>query len=486
MPISWRAESTETFYARVAARAAGGASDDGPLGGPLAYALVVGREPECVPTDYNGASDTCASTEICSDFVCAAGCRSSQDCPAGDLCIMGTCNTPQCSSQADCQPEASCAWRFCVPAQACDEDFDCTWAQRSDTTNARYCDHEAGRCVECMTQECGTPLSCVEHACVFSCEDDPHEPNDSLETATPLGFGTHVDLRLCDAPADASDPRDRKDDWYEVMVSAGEGLVVRVEWPQGQYRLDLEIHDAAGLLVGDSVYYDQTVLEVRARSAETQPLYVRIKRSEAWSTTPYTLTLKTLECEVHSECGLGQACMDYACVDTSCAADSECSAWSPYFLCDEAAGICRECLVDSDCPADYYVCPAGHCVLDCVPDRFEQPDMAAPAPIELPFAAEDLTLCGMFDQDFFAFELAANRTYTMRATPSTHGADAILLTLHRLDPAGPIGLIPVKNSAANGASQVLTFTTGPSATPYVLEVRWMVNDGSLTYDLAID
>jgi hypothetical protein len=112
--------------------------------------------------------------------------------------------------------------------------------------------------------------------------------------------------------------------------------------------------------------------------------------------------------------------------------------------------------------------------------------MAAPAPIELPFATEDLTLFGMFDQDFFAFALAANGTYTMRATPSTHGADAILLTLHRLDPAGPIGLIPVKNSAANGASQVLTFTTGPSATPYVLEVRWMVNDGSLTYDLAID
>lgn len=303
----------------------------------------------------------------------------------------------------------------------------------------------------------------------------------------PLALGEHTGLALCDVPSDPNDPDERHDDWYRVDVAAGDTLAAEATWPEGATSLSVELMDEDGVVLNGPPPWETGRWRVSWIATRTGSVWVRVARNGAWSTTPYTLRLWLADCDEHADCGLGEVCADLSCAATTCSGDLECAAYGSTFTCDEGPGHCRECALDDECAPEWMICRQGHCALPCTPDALEPVgDIAMPVAITMPFAGDDLNLCGQLDLDLFGFELAASRTYTFRVTPSTHGPDAVRVTLLRPEPTAPLGLGFVKAATTSGDAQLLSYTTGGTAGLFVLEVQWNTLDGALTYDLTIE
>lgn len=114
------------------------------------------------------------------------------------------------------------------------------------------------------------------------------------------------------------------------------------------------------------------------------------------------------DCSGHADCELGQACQRSICVDAPCESDMPCQAFG-LRVCDEQAGHCLECFEAGDCPfPESATCVANRCGIACTEDAFapnQSRDTAKVLELDSPFSAPELTLCGLYAEDWFRFTL---------------------------------------------------------------------------------
>ena len=76
-----------------------------------------------------------------------------------------------------------------------------------------------------------------------TCADDAFEDNDTDVTAATVSPALHSNLGICDAD----------EDWYSIILSAGDDLTVDLTFSDGDGNIDLWVHDPTTTLLGESV-----------------------------------------------------------------------------------------------------------------------------------------------------------------------------------------------------------------------------------------
>jgi hypothetical protein len=414
----------------------------------------------------------CDAGFICQSLQCVAGCRFSSNCPEGQVCDdTNHCIVPGCLRDADCQLGEVCEDYACL-ATTCAGDAECV-------TYGFVCDEAAGWCVECTADgECGAGEGCIDYRCVFLCDDDAYEPNDTKATAAPITPGTYTDLAICEAPGST------EEDWYAVDLAAGDILVVRIDFVHATADLELRLLrlDSTTALASSLGITNQEQVVYTATAAMT--VYIQVYSSGTGRGAPYEMTVFLADCRTAGDCQLGEACVDFACQLTTCAADAECDAFG--LVCDEAAEWCVQCVADEDCPAGFG-CVANACELGCVEDAYEpnssQADAAAVDLAAADFAETGLTLCGRNDADWFTFELAPETKYQIVAS-FVHSAGDIDIFLSRQNADGT--LTQVRSSTGTGNSETIDYVTDAAGGTFFLRVYlYSFSPLEHTYDLRI-
>ncbi len=241
--------------------------------------------------------DTCPEGQHCEDHhgtrMCVedqAGCQSDQDCPQGQWCdaSAGTCRDGCRLDPDDCPEgrhcEATGGGHQCVEdePEGCQGDGDCD--------PGHVCDLDTHRCVP-EEQGCQSDGDCDPgHVCdldthrcveVQTCEDDDMEDDDSMDQAVPLrppgGTATWEDRVAC--PGD--------DDWYDLVVTAGDELEVVVQ-PD---TLTAELVTVDGAPVGSAAQTDgATTLTMSAQADMT--LYLHVAAGEERQVYSITVTIE--------------------------------------------------------------------------------------------------------------------------------------------------------------------------------------------------
>jgi len=118
------------------------------------------------------------------------------------------------------------------------------------------------------------------------CEDDDYEDNDTPEQARALQPGSYAELQLC--------PDD--EDWYEVAVPEGRGLVATITFDNAQGDLDLELRDPDG---GGLLDWSDGVADLERVVIEATPaggtLLLRVLGYEEEG-GPYDLEARVVDC----------------------------------------------------------------------------------------------------------------------------------------------------------------------------------------------
>ena len=352
--------------------------------------------------------------------VTALGCLVNEDCVAGESCDTdtNTCVGTSCTENADCA------------------DYD------------QVCNTTAGYCVECVVDgDCADFYTCVDAACVFTCTDDQFEPNDNMEQALDI-IAASYELFLCDEMGG-------QEDWFTFDLSAGDVFAANAAFDDSVVDINLYLYDAEETWLDSSTSSVNDYEEVIYEAEEDITVYVRVmSNSDTESTGPYSFTAAINpvctvdadcgdgeicldfacvegcredahcgagevcfelgciipECLENNECALGQACVDYACMATTCTEDAECDDYD--LLCDTTNGYCVECLAQGDCPnTEDFSCEGGFCELNCLEDAFEGNDLQSlAAELTIPVDEAGLTLCGEYEVDWY---YAAYEGYTL-------------------------------------------------------------------------
>lgn len=192
-------------------------------------------DPECV-TDAE-----CGAERICRAAHCVSGCRTEEQCPAGEHCDDGICRQPSTS---------------------CTTDDECGPAQR--------CDRVLGTCVREQVE----------------CSADVFEPNDTPESATPLSEGSLSGARICSGD----------EDLYLFSVQAGDLVDAALVYITDVGALTLELRDTSGRRVAVGVPGPSGV-DLRLAVIDDQELLLSVRGSSASVENTYTLNL-----DLHREC----------------------------------------------------------------------------------------------------------------------------------------------------------------------------------------
>jgi hypothetical protein len=81
---------------------------------------------------------------------------------------------------------------------------------------------------------------------------DDHEPNDTRDTAAPIGVGATVEGMLFAGHVDSKTPEyDDFDDWFEVDLAAGSAQVRLANTPEDA-RMSIELFDQNNASVGEA------------------------------------------------------------------------------------------------------------------------------------------------------------------------------------------------------------------------------------------
>ncbi len=161
---------------------------------------------------YSGGSDERTLTQDDTNGACAlypracGGCSVNADCPNGQECAGGACQTITCVGNGDCAAGTICRGGSCVPG--CRVQADCP-ATYSCTNGA--CQRPAGSCSICDTcaenADCGgasyycIDLGAAAPQCTKTCNSDADCPGDSSCFQVQDGAGNVYNL--CFAPASA-------------------------------------------------------------------------------------------------------------------------------------------------------------------------------------------------------------------------------------------------------------------------------------------
>ena len=186
----------------------------------------------------------------------------------------------------------------CVPGP-----FECTDPVRT------ICDDYA--CVECADDfDCRTaaPVCDPTGTCAAGPDqctgDDLAEPDDGptaaqVITAVPPTDGnpTQIDRAICSLPIDELD-------WYTFDLAAPASIRFEVAWADATADLDLQLGNAAGILIAQAAH-DGPGPEAVTADLAAGTYYVLVQKFtpiEIAAATPYTLTLSVPDCDTSFDC----------------------------------------------------------------------------------------------------------------------------------------------------------------------------------------
>ncbi len=417
----------------------------------------------------------------------ALGCIENSDCELGEACdATNTCVATSCTVDADC------------------EDYDLV------------CNPAAGFCVGCVDDnDCESFHVCTDNVCVFTCTDDIYEPNDTMAEAVEIIPATY-DLFLCDELGD-------EEDWFVFSLSEGDLFAANAHFDDSVVDVNLYLRDAEDGFLDSSTSSTADYEEVSYEAPADMDVYVRVmSNSTTERTGPYRFTAAinptcvaddacdageicldfacTAGCRTNFQCGAGelcfafgcimpecmgaqdcasgQVCVDYTCEDTACGEDADCADFG--LLCDTTGGYCVECLALGDCPnGTDFSCEGGFCVLDCVEDAFEPNDAVGfAAPLVAPVDETGLTLCGQYEQDWYAMAYEAYMLYQIEVTLDSSEGD---VDIYLYDETGAL----VASSLWGGDTESIAVVTGVAGTAYLRVQADQLGDYFQTYDLSV-
>ncbi|MFW5966274.1 MAG: hypothetical protein ACOCV2_02095 [Persicimonas sp.] len=237
--------------------------------------------------------DVCADDERCVDGVCrpdAEAICDELDCQRGvcDARFRECVNARRCESNDDCLPDFVCtADDSCVArSEACDA-LDCP----GNTTCEYRSEERELVCAENQSEACRTSFDCLEDRrcagdqCVEpnDCEQDAHEPNDSVAEATPVRMraeGMYAEAMLCGEDVDhfSFDLDDIDDSQLRGTAYVTAHISER---DIGLGRLELEVFDREGRslgadVAGKSADDDTALVEVSVDAASPREYTARI------------------------------------------------------------------------------------------------------------------------------------------------------------------------------------------------------------------
>ncbi len=326
------------------------ASADGPVflrvyrysGTRASCRVSIRIDSECVLDSH------CLAGSICADSRCVTGCRQDAQCAAGRVCLRDTCILPGCLVHTDCPVGQACLDYSCLPTR-CSAEADCAGL-------LLHCDPGTGECVPCTTDDhCALDGEvCVSARCVFRCDEDRFEENDSQNAAIPVGLGIH-DLAICE-------PTGTEEDWFAIQVPDRHALRVALDYDRYDADVDLRLYNTSGSSIASSTGSTDHE-EVTYAVTSDSTLFVRAYTSGLGSAT-YRMSseIVPVDCAGDDHCDPGEICTNRVCVE-GCRSDSDCVV----------AEICRSsrcvvgCRSNTDCPAGE-VCLSYACQPGCRSD----------------------------------------------------------------------------------------------------------------------
>jgi Cys-rich repeat protein len=139
-------------------------------GGSSVTALVADNDAS-TPSDPDAQPEAAAV-----EAAPPAGCRTSLDCPAGQVCDPALKACFACVGDADCDSGKKCQGHQCIaPVAPCKNSLDCT-----SSSVGKVCDATSGKCVACVAStDCPSNNDCLANVC------KPYTPcNNSLDCPT--------------------------------------------------------------------------------------------------------------------------------------------------------------------------------------------------------------------------------------------------------------------------------------------------------------
>jgi Cys-rich repeat protein len=234
------------------------------------------------------------------NLVCVEdlGCEDDDDCAAGEVCNPAThrCEracTPETQEQVCgfglvCDPQGRCVQCFeddqCGIGQVCNPETSMCEGENTCYTNrdcpeGQVCNPQTSQCTvpppDCLSHEdCpeGTLCDISSGTCrPEGCPEDPLEPNDDPEEATPLDPGELEDLTLCAGDLD----------WFSIYLSRGDRLqvIVTTDFLNADHFLTTLFDPEAGeVLQEDTLLIDHTVSQdaaylLRIQTSDSRAAY---------------------------------------------------------------------------------------------------------------------------------------------------------------------------------------------------------------------
>ena len=462
----------------------------------------------CEPVQRCSSAPDCAGDRRCDRGRCvplAAVCRDPEDCPRGQICLAGRCVDGQplgvcepCREAADCPSPAYCG------DSSGDGQSEClTLCGIDGCPNNLVCAQTGtgiNLCVDASDGICAEPAAC---------EPDRFEPNDDFAIATEIGVGESFGgATLCAGDADA---------W---VVFADVPSLFRVT-PSGRVRYDAFDRDGGELAAGVVDAGEATPIAlppgggwvVLAAAGGGELGYnVAVIRSDLPMECDDDILEENDTPETATRIGNGAEISGWACpgdldffelrvregqsgwvrvisrepglryvlargngaVVSAAEIDQVVGLVTPWF--EDGLRLELEC---PGCSVAYSIGTAFRERPPCMPDALEpNDDRARATPIEAPFVAEGLNLCGSTD-DWYVFEHVRDRRSTIEIEFDGRSAD---IDVAVLDEAGVVwgrSLSPGDNESVTLDADVPSgryfarfyLWTGDESTPYELRLR---------------
>ncbi len=460
-------ETGGTFYLLVNTWIAAGSTDQ------VCNSYEMTLSSEVILNPCNEANPPCSGTDAICNFDHQADPVYFCSCPegmvfdsTGENCTSDPCENVDCASEIGVNSHCQEAW---------------------DTPPTYY------------TCECNDSFVLDNGTCVYDCQDDLMEENDTKETALDVNIPYSNSMLVAKYGDEGSDY-----DWFSFDLNQGDIVEIEALFYDEFGDLDIHLYSSGMTTLAASTSLTDNEL-IRYQINSTGTYFLRVRSYSSLTCNPYTLNISIMDnpCDANPCAGDHQVC-DFDYEENTYSCDCEDGYEMVNGVCESSAcnGIdCTalvgpsECVLDASQPEgyycdcdDYYVMSnEGQCEDFCPPDAMEDDDTSATANVvTLPFANGDLNArreATERDYDWFAFDLEAGETLTIQAD-FVHESGDIDIYLYNYQ-AGNTGGSSVASSVSMTDNESITYDVETSGR-YYLKVTPFTANTCHQYSLSID